>query len=332
MGRMVSFVLWLVLCLAAPAEAPAQPADPVSVGALRFSSSGPLFLAQERGYFRAAGLEVTIEFFQDAPTIAAGTAGGNLTFGITALTAATFGLAAEGRLLILAGQAQERRGHAGNQILVTRKAHDSGLDEIGELLDQPFGLTQLGSPSHYQLGQLAAAGGVPADRLNLVPFQTLPNLVAALKSGAVTWAIIAPPVSADLIASGAVVSVGPFSDHGSYQFGAVFAESGLVAGNPDLVRRFLGAYRQGLRDYATILQEPDSAAARSAAGVVGQYVYPDMAADAAADKVLGSALYADPEGNVDVADIQRQIDWYFANGLTTAAPDAASILKLDLMP
>ena len=43
------------LALASPARA----ADKISVGVLRFVSSGPLFLAVERGYFGEQGLDVT---------------------------------------------------------------------------------------------------------------------------------------------------------------------------------------------------------------------------------------------------------------------------------
>lgn len=319
-----------VAALAAPAGA--QDPDTVTVGALRFSSSGPVFLALDRGYFREAGLDATIAFFQAAPTVAVATAAGDVTFGVTALTAAAFNLAAEGRLLIIAGQAQEKRGYSGNLVLVTRQAHEQGLDSLDELFGQPFGLTQPGSPSHYQLGQLAAGHGVAADRLDILPFQTLPNLVAALKTGAVAWAIIAPPIATDLIDSGAVVSLGPYSDFGSYQFGAAFAATATVERRPDMVRRFLAAYARGLADYAGIVSDPGSAEAREAAAIVARYVYPDQDPATAADRVLASALYVDPTGAVDVEDVERQIDWYFANGMLKTAPEAGDILRLDLLP
>jgi NitT/TauT family transport system substrate-binding protein len=198
----------VAVCAAFAAEGQAPSPDKVTIGVLRFTSSGPIFLALDRGYFREVGLDAELAFFQAAPTVALGAATGDITFGVTALTAAAFNLAAEGRLKILAGQAQEKRGYSGNLILVTRQAYDDGFDRLDELFDQPFGLTQAGSPSHYQLGQLAAGHGVAARDLNIRPFQTLPNLVAALKTGAVSWAIIAPPIATDLIDTGAVVSLG----------------------------------------------------------------------------------------------------------------------------
>ncbi len=326
-----ALALSLAPALAPPAQAEETP-DRVTIGALRFSSSGPVFLALDRGYFREAGLDAEIAFFQAAPTVAVAVSSGDATFGVTALTAAAFNLAAEGRLLIIAGQAQEKRGHPGNLVLVTRQAYDAGLDSLDELLGQPFGLTQPGSPSHYQLGQLAAGRGLAADELEILPFQTLPNLVAALKTGAVAWAIIAPPIATDLIDAGAVVSIGPYSDFGAYQFGAAFAATDTVERQPEMVRRFLAAYARGLAAYARIVADPASTEAREAAAIVARYVYPDQDPAQAADRVLASALYVDPTGAVDVEDVERQIGWYFANGILKTAPKTADILRLDLLP
>lgn len=321
----------VAVCAAFAAEGQAPSPDKVTIGVLRFTSSGPIFLALDRGYFREVGLDAELAFFQAAPTVALGAATGDITFGVTALTAAAFNLAAEGRLKILAGQAQEKRGYSGNLILVTRQAYDDGFDRLDELFDQPFGLTQAGSPSHYQLGQLAAGHGVAARDLNIRPFQTLPNLVAALKTGAVSWAIIAPPIATDLIDTGAVVSLGPYSEFGSYQFGVAFASGGLIEAQPELVRRFLAAYRKGLDDYSAIVFAPGTPEARGFAAVVGRFVYPDEDQERAATRVLASALYVDPTGSIDVEDVERQIAWYFENGMLKSAPETRDILRLDLL-
>lgn len=322
----------LTIPAAAEAQQAAQPPEKAAIGVLPFTSSGPVFLALENGRFRDEGLAAELVFFQAAPPIALATASGDLTFGVTALTAAAYTLAAEGKLKIAAGQAQEKKGHVGNLILVSRAAHDRGLDQLDELMGAPFGLTQLGSPSHYQLGQLAESLGFPAADLDIRAFQTLPNLVAALKSGAVSWAILAPPMATDLIATGAAVSLGPFSDHGSFQFGAVFVSAEVAAQNPDLVRRFLRAYRKGLADYQPIVTDPASDEAQAAARTVARFVYPDMDPEKAARLVLGSAFYVDPTGAVDAADLARQIRWYHANGMVAVAPAVEDILLTEPAP
>ena len=57
------------------------------IGVLRLSSSAPVFIARDKGYFREAGLDVDLKFFDAAQPIAVATTSGDIDFGITAFTA-----------------------------------------------------------------------------------------------------------------------------------------------------------------------------------------------------------------------------------------------------
>ena len=61
---MVATLGLALLLLAGVASARAN--DQVAVGMLRFVSSGPLFLAMERGYFRDQGIDIEPKFFEAA--------------------------------------------------------------------------------------------------------------------------------------------------------------------------------------------------------------------------------------------------------------------------
>jgi NitT/TauT family transport system substrate-binding protein len=315
----------------------AQDREPISVGALRFTSSGPVFLAKERGYFADEGLDVEIVFFESAPNIAVAAGSGEVTFGVTALTAAFYNLAAEERLTIVAGQAQEKKGYAGNVILVSQRDHAAGATSLADLFARPFGLTQFGSPSHYQLGQLAAANGVSMESIQIRAFQTLPNLVSALANGEVSWAIIAPPISTQLVEKGAAVALSPYSDYAGYQFGAAFTARENLERRTAMIEKFLRAYKKGLKDYSILNAQQakeESAAvaeARAAAAVLASYVYPDEPTEQGITKVLASALYVDPAGEVDVEDIKKQIGWYYDQGLIKAKPSIEEFVSLDLL-
>src|SRR6202171_3666881 len=85
------FLLVSLLALAATVAASfAARADELlkaKVGVLRLSSSAPVFIAQDKGYFREAGLEIELKFFDAAQPIAVATTSGDIDFGITAFTA-----------------------------------------------------------------------------------------------------------------------------------------------------------------------------------------------------------------------------------------------------
>ena len=62
-----------VLAMTAGGIARAEDALKAKIGVLRLSSSAPVFIAQDKGYFREAGLEVELKFFDAAQPIAVAT-------------------------------------------------------------------------------------------------------------------------------------------------------------------------------------------------------------------------------------------------------------------
>ncbi len=102
--------------LAAPA---ARAAEPLRIGLLHTLSPAPFYVAQERGFFRDAGLEVTFRFFESAQPIAAAAVAGDLDLGATALTGGFFSLAGRGALRVIGGGLHERPGFEGSAVLVS---------------------------------------------------------------------------------------------------------------------------------------------------------------------------------------------------------------------
>src|SRR5208283_4202631 len=75
-------------------------AEHLKIGVLRLGQAGPVFIAQEKGYFAAEGLDTEIVLFDAAQPIAVAVASGDLAFGATALTAGLYGLGGQGALRI----------------------------------------------------------------------------------------------------------------------------------------------------------------------------------------------------------------------------------------
>ena len=65
------------------AAMPAAAQEKITVGVLRFVSSGALFVAVERGYFKQEGLDVDLTFFDAAQPIAVAVVTGDVDFGLT---------------------------------------------------------------------------------------------------------------------------------------------------------------------------------------------------------------------------------------------------------
>ena len=336
-GRRAAAAAFVVAGLAG-SVLPAAAQEKVTVGVLRFVSSGGLFLAVEKGYFKEEGLDVELKFFEAAQPIALAVVSGDTEFGVTAFTAGFYNLAGKGALKVIAAQAREKKGYEGNLVLASNAAYGKGLTSLDKLSGKSVGITQVGSSFHYQMGQIAAANGFELKSVELKPLQSLPNMVASIKSGQVDAIIIAPHLAKPLAASGEAKLIGRVSDVTEYQFGGLFTSTKMISDKRATVEKFVRAYQKGAEDYAkaflakdasgNIAYAPDSDAT---AALVAKHVYPSEEPAQAAAKVKGAAFFVDEKARLDVADILTQVQWLKDEGLVDASVDAKSILELSFI-
>lgn len=334
---MRSFLKPSILAVAALAAfattTPAVAQEKVSVAVLRFVSSGGLFLAVEKGYFKQEGLDVELKFFEAAQPIAVAVVSGDATFGVTAFTGGFFNLAGQGALKIVAAQAKEAKGYEGNMLLASKAAYEKGLTSPDKLPGKSLGVTQVGSSFHYQLGQIAAANKFDIKSVDMKPLQSLPNMVAAIKGSQIDAIIIAPQLAKPLIDSGDAKLLTRMSDVADYQFGGLFTGTATIKDKRATVEKFVRAYQKGAADYVKAFATKDAsgkivttAESRADAALVGKYVYPNDTAEQAAPKVIGSAFFADPQARLDIADIRTQIAWMKDQKLVESSVDANNVI------
>ena len=153
--RFLCASLLAMLALAVSPDAWAGDALKARVGVLRLSSSAPVFIAQDKGYFREAGLDIELKFFDAAQPIAVATASGDIDFGITAFTAGLYNLAGKGTLKVIGGMSREKAGYPLIGYFASNKAYTGGLKAPKDLAGKRIAVTQIGSSFHYSLGLLA---------------------------------------------------------------------------------------------------------------------------------------------------------------------------------
>jgi hypothetical protein len=66
-----------VLALSPPSDA----AEHIKIGLLRVPASGPIYIAVEKGYFGAEGIDPELVYFESGPPIPTGIVSGDLDFG-----------------------------------------------------------------------------------------------------------------------------------------------------------------------------------------------------------------------------------------------------------
>jgi NitT/TauT family transport system substrate-binding protein len=332
LGRRAVFAL-LALGWAVPARA----ADPVRLGLLQTLSPAPFYIAQERGYFRDAGLDVSFRFFQSAQPIAAAAVAGDIDVGVTALTGGFFSLAAKGALKVIGGGLHEEKGFEGSAILVSTKAFEAGLTSPEKLAGHSFAITQYGSSFHYMAARIAEASGSDAKSLTLRPVQQIANMVAAVRSGQVDATIAIASMAKPVVAAGEGRIIGWAGDIVPYQITALFTTGQMIAGHPDVLRRFVAAYARGVADYREAFLRLDAegkpirdATTEAVIPAITKYVFvgdPD-----AATKIGAGAGYYDPGGALDVADVIAQYRWFQAQDLVKADADPKTLIDTSFLP
>src|SRR6266540_6294397 len=140
--------LWLALAPAAHAQ------DKVKVGVLKLTSSAPIFVGVDKGFFKEFGVEPELVFFQAAAPIATALAAGQVEVGATGLTAALYNIVLGGeQLWIVADKGREWPGYPLVGIVVQKELWDAGaIRTVKDLKGRRIGVTQLGSTFHYHLG------------------------------------------------------------------------------------------------------------------------------------------------------------------------------------
>src|SRR5262245_54921742 len=182
MRRLVlAMVVFLAVgVLLAPAGVSGETA--VKVGVLKLTSSAPIFIGVEKGFFREFGITPELVYFQAAAPIATALAAGQLDVGATGLTAALFNIVLGGQQLwIVADKGREWPGYPLVAIVAQRELWDGGLRSVKDLKGRRIGVTQLGSTFHYHIGNILEKDGLTLADVKIVPLQAMPATMEALK-------------------------------------------------------------------------------------------------------------------------------------------------------
>src|SRR5271155_2197925 len=241
-----------LLAIAAIGVARADELLKAKVGVLRLSSSAPVFIAQDKGYFRDAGLDVDLKFFDAAQPIAVATASGDVDFGITAFTAGLYNLAGKGALKVIGGMSREKAGYPLIGYFASNNAYAAGLKTPRDLAGKRIAVTQIGSSFHYSLGLLADKYGFKLSDVKVLPMQSLSNAAAALKGETVDAALLPASTARGLIDAGGAKLLGWVGDETPWQLGAVFASPKTLADKP-LVTRLLAVLDRADREYHDVI-------------------------------------------------------------------------------
>jgi NitT/TauT family transport system substrate-binding protein len=303
----------------------AQAADHVRFGIFKAVGTSAVFIAQDKGYFGAEGLDVELVPFTAQEPLVLGIASGDLDFGATAFTGGFYNLAGQGALRVISGFIHEASGFQANTLIASNKAWEAGLKTSKDLAGRSAGVSEIGNASQYGLTLIAEKHAIDPSTIRFVPMGSNPNIISAIVGGQADMAVVPISFARPSLQKGDAKLIAYVGDEAPWQLGGVLTATKTANNRSDLVKRFLRAYQKGVADYYDAFTAPDGTRrdGPTADEVIAIAVkYTGLPTEQAK---LGIAYY-DRQARLDVKDVLRQIAWYKSQGMVKGQFDPNSVI------
>lgn len=297
-----------------PSAQPQAGAQKVKVGVLKLTSSAPIFVGVEKGFFKEFGIEPELVYFQAAAPIATALAAGQVEVGATGLTAALYNIVLGGeQLWIVADKGREWPGYPLVGIVVQKELHDGGLRSIKDLKGKRIGVTQLGSTFHFHIGNILEREGLKLDDVKIVPLQAMPATVEALKGKQVEAILVPQPFPGTTEAQGFGKILAWAGDLYPWQIATIFYSKGFAADKKHASAFMRGYVRASRHYYDAALVEKDGR--RLPGAGYDELVQITAKYTGARPEIIKLGFpYQDRNGRLLVTDIERQMKWWIEHG------------------
>jgi NitT/TauT family transport system substrate-binding protein len=235
---------------AKPARAPLSPPVKVVVGTIGSASDVGFFIAADRGYFTAEGLDVHLEFLGSAAKMVPALATNDIQVASGGLNAGLVNaIDRDIPLRIVADKGTLRPG-SGYQALLIRKDVAPKVKDFKDLK----GLKIATSGGLRTIDAIIVRNAVERGGLTLKDVEVVdlafPEMVTALAKGAIDAALMIEPFVTTALDQGSAVrwksadEVAP-----NLQIAAVYYGPKFMAEQPEAAKRFMVAYVRAVRDY-----------------------------------------------------------------------------------
>jgi NitT/TauT family transport system substrate-binding protein len=236
-----------------PTGAAATPEAPPTTGTLTKVRTGyvpvmifaPLFVANERGYFREEGIEVELQPVQGGSDSVVQLAAGNFDAAVGGAGAGLFNAAKRGVKFTIVAPMHSEKPPVTSPLVISAKRADE-FKTVADLRGKKVSINATGAATEYWLAQALEKNGLTIDDIEVttVAFSQVP---AALESRSIDAAILGEPLTTINEDNGTVkVLAEDFID--GFNSTYVYMGESLLEGKPDVARGFMRAYLRACRD------------------------------------------------------------------------------------
>jgi NitT/TauT family transport system substrate-binding protein len=322
-GIVFGACLGLLSCVAA------QAADKVNVAVLNAAGDVGLFIAQERGYFRDEGLDVTLDHIDAAAKMIPLLGTGDLDVGGGATTAGLYN-AADRKIdvRVVASRARTAPGYGYQAMVIRKDLVDSGKYRgYGDLKGLKFAFASPGSTPISSLNEALKKANLKMSDMSLT-YLNFAAQVAALQNGAIDGTIIIEPYLSQLVGQGTAINVTPTEAYyPAAEVSLLLYGDKFIKNRPQVATRFMKAFLRGARDLKDAIDQGSWKTGPQAEAVIRIFAK----AVNMPESVIANMTpqFADPDGEVNVESLRMDLAFFKESGdVASTTMTADQILDL----
>ena len=255
----------LILCLglgalslvgAGRAAGPAGAASPVRMGYLGVAGDAGIFIALEKGYFKAQGLDLSLERFGVGADQMALLGSGRLDIASGAPSPTLFNAILRGLpVVVVADKGSLRKGFGFNVLVVRKSLVDAGqFRGLGDLRGRVLGTASPASIVNFENSLLLRKGGLTPRDVN-IEYMEFVDQPAAMANGKIDAAVMVEPFATAAESRGIGKIVMPLDQIlPDFQTAVIFYNTQWARGHLEEARGWMVAYVKALRYYNEALR------------------------------------------------------------------------------
>ncbi|MBX3579423.1 MAG: ABC transporter substrate-binding protein [Rhizobiaceae bacterium] len=187
--------------LAGVTVAAAQEPTTVRMTYVNIVAMAPLYAAEEEGFFAKHGIKNELTVAPNPYNILPAQSQGEVDVNIVGTSAAYFNAHNQGLKIRVVSDRMQYRCSSDNILLARAAAYDEGLNDTAGLKGRKVAIISRGSGTEYWLSLILAKHGLTINDVQIVTL-SYPDVVNALKTGAIDAGFVTQPLAATAILDG----------------------------------------------------------------------------------------------------------------------------------
>jgi NitT/TauT family transport system substrate-binding protein len=302
--------MMLVGLLVAAGASSAVAADKVVIGSVPGIAAAGTYIADAKGYFRDAGIDVEIADLASAADAMAALATNQFQVVEGGYSAGYWNALAKDFPIIAAF---ERGSRPTNHKIVVPPAFQDKIKTVADLKGHSVAVNAPGSLTIYELGKMLEKSGVTLKDVD-IKYMPFPQMLVAFRNGAVDAAEDIPPFVNIGKEQGLMIEIGSIDDTlKPYPLAGIgyLVNTDWAKKNHDIAKKFFVAIARGTRDYCQAYHHGPNR--DEILDIMIKYKV--MSDRALLDRIPWQGR--DPNGRMDPGTALDLQDWFFEHGMIT---------------